>query len=82
VREPAEVVSDPEVMERGTLVPSAFGERSDVKVIGAPIKLSSIAPEEIPHRAPPQLGEHTDEVLASIGISAEEIARLRADGAI
>ena len=82
VREPAEVVSDPEVMERGTLVPSAFGERSDVKVIGAPIKLSSIAPEEIPHRAPPQLGEHTNEVLASIGISAEEIARLRADGAI
>ena len=82
VREPEEVVSDPEVMARGTLVPSAFGERNDVKVIGAPIKLSSVAPEEIPHRAPPQLGEHTDEVLASLGISAEEIARLRADGAI
>jgi crotonobetainyl-CoA:carnitine CoA-transferase CaiB-like acyl-CoA transferase len=30
----------------------------------------------------PDLGEHTDEVLAAVGYSAEEIARLRAEGAV
>ncbi len=33
-------------------------------------------------RPPPLLGEHTTEVLADLGYDAEEIARLRADGAI
>jgi len=33
-------------------------------------------------RAPPLLGEHTDEVLAEFGIDAPERKRLRAGGAI
>ncbi|HLB07394.1 MAG TPA: CoA transferase, partial [Alphaproteobacteria bacterium] len=33
-------------------------------------------------RGAPELGEHTDEVLAEIGCSATEIERLRADGVI
>jgi crotonobetainyl-CoA:carnitine CoA-transferase CaiB-like acyl-CoA transferase len=32
--------------------------------------------------APPRLGQHTDEVLASLGYSKDDIAKLRADGAI
>jgi formyl-CoA transferase/CoA:oxalate CoA-transferase len=31
---------------------------------------------------PPLLGEQTDEILADIGIKAEEIARLRRDGVV
>ena len=31
-------------------------------------------------RAPPVLGQHTDEILAQIGYSADEIAALRANG--
>jgi crotonobetainyl-CoA:carnitine CoA-transferase CaiB-like acyl-CoA transferase len=31
---------------------------------------------------PPRLGQHTEEVLMSIGYSHAEIAALRADGAI
>jgi len=35
----------------------------------------------VPDRAPPALGEHTDTVLAELGVPAEEIAALRAAGA-
>jgi crotonobetainyl-CoA:carnitine CoA-transferase CaiB-like acyl-CoA transferase len=31
---------------------------------------------------PPRLGQHTDEVLASLGYSKDDIANLRAEGAI
>jgi crotonobetainyl-CoA:carnitine CoA-transferase CaiB-like acyl-CoA transferase len=31
---------------------------------------------------PPGLGEHTDEILLSIGVDASESDRLRADGVI
>jgi CoA:oxalate CoA-transferase len=82
VREVEEVLADPEVAERGTLIDSTYPNRGDIKVAGSPVKLSAIAPEEIPHGRPPELGEHTEEVLASIGISRERIAQLREDGAI
>ncbi len=82
VREVEEVIADPEVAERGTLVDSTYPTRGDVKVVGSPVKLFAIAREEIPQVRPPQLGEHTDEVLTSIGISRERIAQLRAEGAI
>ena len=32
-------------------------------------------------RPAPQLGEHTDEVLAAAGLSADDIAAMRAEGA-
>ena len=32
--------------------------------------------------APPELGEHTDDALAEVGFSAEEIAALHAEGAL
>jgi len=33
-------------------------------------------------RAPPVLGEHTDEVLAGLGLDAAQIAALRARGVV
>ncbi|HVN30316.1 MAG TPA: CoA transferase [Candidatus Binataceae bacterium] len=82
VREVDEVVADPEVAARGTLIDSTFPKRGDVRVVGSPIKMSAITREETPQQRPPDLGEHTEEVLASIGISRERIAQLRAEGAI
>jgi formyl-CoA transferase len=82
VREVEEVIADPEVAARGTLVDSTYPTRGSVKVVGSPVKMSAIAPEEMPHRRPPELGEHTEEVLTSIGISRDRIAQLRAEGAI
>jgi crotonobetainyl-CoA:carnitine CoA-transferase CaiB-like acyl-CoA transferase len=52
-----------------------------VKDIGIPVKLSS-TPGGI-HRPAPVLGQHTEEVLTGLlGLSAEEIARLREAGVI
>jgi len=36
----------------------------------------------VPRRRPPQLGEHTDEVLAEYGYDAAQIADLRARNVI
>jgi alpha-methylacyl-CoA racemase len=33
-------------------------------------------------RPPPELGEHTDEILAELGCTAEQIEAMRADGDI
>jgi CoA:oxalate CoA-transferase len=82
VREVEEVIADPEVTERGTLVDSTYPTRGVIKVAGSPVKMSAIAREEMPRGRPPELGEHTAEVLTSIGISPERIAQLRQDGAI
>jgi crotonobetainyl-CoA:carnitine CoA-transferase CaiB-like acyl-CoA transferase len=52
-----------------------------VRLLGPPFKLSRTPAQ--PGRAPgPALGEHTDEVLAEAGLSAEEIASLREGGAV
>ncbi len=79
VRQLDEVVADPEMAMRGTLVDSEFPTRGAVRVAGSPIKMSE-APQPGPEtlRRPPELGEHTREVLASIGIDDAEFERLRA----
>jgi CoA:oxalate CoA-transferase len=82
VREVEEVVADPEVTARGTLVDSTYPGRGDIKVAGSPVKMSAIVRGEIPRGRPPELGEHTDEVLASMGISRERIVQLREEGVI
>jgi crotonobetainyl-CoA:carnitine CoA-transferase CaiB-like acyl-CoA transferase len=47
--------------------------------IGFAVKLSA-TPQQV-RRHPPLLGEHTDEVLAQLGVSEEDRARLRNEGA-
>jgi crotonobetainyl-CoA:carnitine CoA-transferase CaiB-like acyl-CoA transferase len=49
-------------------------------LVGSPIRLSA-TPVESP-RAPPLLGQHTDDVLREAGYSDDEVAALRARGAI
>jgi formyl-CoA transferase len=78
-----EVVHDPHVAARHMLVslPRSDGVEQPVLIPGNPVKLSKMA--EGPERRVPWLGEHTDEVLArELGLTAEELYTLRADGVI
>jgi glutaryl-CoA transferase len=51
-----------------------------IRQVGLPIKLS-VTPGSI-RSAPPLLGEHTDEILAELGIAASDVADLRARGVV
>jgi crotonobetainyl-CoA:carnitine CoA-transferase CaiB-like acyl-CoA transferase len=50
------------------------------RIVGVPIKLS-LTPGEVSRRAP-TLGEHTDEVLGSLGLDEDALKQLRAEGVV
>jgi len=78
---PSAVIAHPQVQAMGFIEPMAYpGTPAPAPVIGAPIKLSA-TPREPMMRAP-QAGEHSAEVLAGIGFSAEEIAAMAAEGVV
>ncbi len=57
------------------------GASAPVKLLGLPIKLDR-TPGDASRAPGPGLGEHTDEVLANAGYSTDEIAALKASGAV
>ena len=84
VLEPADLLADPSLTERGGLVELYETSGSTTKVLGSPIRWAG--PDgDASTRArsqPPDLGADTDEVLRAAGVSADEIAALREAGAI
>lgn len=69
-----ELENDPDLRESGTIVEVEHKVRGKYLTVGSPIKFSGFKPEIT---ASPLLGEHTDEVLTSLGYTAEQIAALR-----
>jgi formyl-CoA transferase len=74
-----ELGEDEALRETKTVVEVEHPERGKYLTVGNPIKLSK-SPSEV-GRAP-LLGEHTEKVLAEIGLTEEEIENARLDGAI
>jgi crotonobetainyl-CoA:carnitine CoA-transferase CaiB-like acyl-CoA transferase len=75
-----EVFDDPQVQARGMAVPVTHPLNDLLHLVGSPMKLSG-TPVACT-RAPPLLGQHTDEVLDSFGITASERQGLRERGVI
>ena len=71
----AEVYADPQVQARGMVEELEHPQAGVIQNIGIPVKLSE-TPGLI-RRPAPMLGQHTDEVLAEYGYSAEDIAGFR-----
>lgn len=70
---------EPQVQARNMLIEMQHPLKEKLQVIGSPIKLSRTPVEY--KKAPPMLGEHTDEILQRI-VSAEKLAELRSKGII
>jgi len=75
-----DVFADPQVRARGMTVPVAHPLNDTLQLVASPIKLSA-TPVQV-RRAPPLLGQHTDEVLAEIGVGRDELETLRRSGVI
>lgn len=80
VQTPQEVGQDPHALFRKMIqeIPLPGGEK--MKMVGTPFKMSAM-----PHKLrtpPPELGEHTEEILKGIGYLSEEIKKFRTEGAI
>jgi formyl-CoA transferase len=69
--------AEPQVQHLGIAKRVRHAELGDIEVVGQPITLTA-APQPTEYRATPDLGQHTDEIMASIGRDAKTIADLRA----
>ena len=75
VNDIAAVANDPQVEARGLI--RRVGDGAFVK---QPVRFSTYP--DMPEQPPPRLGEHTEAVLAECGYSQDEIAAMKAEGAI
>ncbi len=74
----ADVFADPHLRERGFFVDLPHPTAGMVRAVGSPLGLRDTPPEL--RRAAPLLGEHTREVLAEAGLSADRIDAMLRDG--
>jgi formyl-CoA transferase len=80
VLDTAEVLADPHLRERGTVFDLEHPTRGRFAMIGSPLRLSDSPLEVSPA---PLFGEHTEEVLRTLGgYSAEEVRRLKEKGVL
>jgi crotonobetainyl-CoA:carnitine CoA-transferase CaiB-like acyl-CoA transferase len=80
VRNYAEVVADQAMWDNGYFAEVETPDGDKVRVVGNPVRFS-----DTPARfraVPPELGQHTEEVLLEVGYTWEQIARLSEQGAV
>ena len=78
---PQQALDHPQVNAIGVLQPTDYpGLPRPAPVAAVPIWMSETA--AVPRQRPPQLGEHTDEILRSLGYDAAAIAQLRAQSVV
>ncbi|MGI9425300.1 MAG: CaiB/BaiF CoA transferase family protein [Hyphomicrobiaceae bacterium] len=76
----AEVFASPQIAHLGMAKDIVSQERGPTQLVGQPVTLSRTN-SEIKH-PPPQLSQHTDEVLSEAGYSADEIRTFRDKGVV
>jgi formyl-CoA transferase len=77
----AQAMADPQVAARALRIDLPHPLAGTVPLVGNPIRFSSTPAAY--DRAPPLLGEHTDEILRErLQLSGERIAQLRAEGIV
>jgi formyl-CoA transferase len=75
-----EVFADPQVKTYGFPVEVEHPKMGKMQLIGNAVDMSRTPPTI--HRPPPVLGEHTEEILASLGYDSGKVSSLRNQGVI
>ena len=75
-----EVFADPQVQHLGAAAEMNHPRLGQFKILNQAVKRSR-TPASL-KTATPDLGQHTDEILAEIGYDAAAIKRLRAEGVV
>jgi crotonobetainyl-CoA:carnitine CoA-transferase CaiB-like acyl-CoA transferase len=76
----AQVAQEPQVQDNGYIVPFQHPRLGEIRLVNCPLRLSATPPAI--QGPEPELGEHTEQVLADCGLSAEEIEALRQAGVV
>ncbi|WP_296260094.1 MULTISPECIES: CaiB/BaiF CoA transferase family protein [unclassified Pseudomonas] len=76
----ADIVADPHYQARGMILDAQLPGGAHVKMPGIVPKLSE-TPGSVNWQGP-SLGQHTDSVLGTLGLSADDIAQLKTDGVV
>ncbi len=80
VQDYAAVAADPQALANGYLADLPQPDGTTARMIGNPLGMSETPPAPGTH--PPQLGEHTEQVLLELGYDWDAIGELRDAGAI
>ena len=67
-------------LNKAHVATQSIASQATIRTVASPLRLTATPP--VLRRAPPSLGEHTDEVLAELGLGAAEVAALRARGVV
>lgn len=77
VATPADVAADPQITANGMFVPF---DNSALMTIDSPIRV--VGSDKVQPRLPPELGQHSDEILREAGFDTDAIGAMRATGAL
>ena len=80
VRDPHDVIKDPQLSENGIVVPLADAGGNMKSTISSPIQVHGVT--KLPAKRAPELGEHNEEILKELGFDSKEIDSFRTSGTL
>jgi crotonobetainyl-CoA:carnitine CoA-transferase CaiB-like acyl-CoA transferase len=75
----SEIASDPQALANGYLPELHTPDGTAFNLVASPVQFDETP---APLRAAPEMGQHTEEILLSLGLDWERIGALKAEGAV